>query len=81
MVLGCAYLGVINTLDYIAQLTGTRQFYLVMGEMHLLFAPPERLQATVTALTNYNVQKIGANHYRVKIKNNIAKMLVMKTLI
>ena len=62
VVLGCAHSGVINTLDYIAQLTGTRQFYLVMGGMHLLFAPPERLRATVTALTNYNVQKIGANH-------------------
>ena len=74
VVLGCAHSGVINTLDYIAQLTGTRQFYLVMGGMHLLFAPPERLRATVTALTKYNVQKIGANHYRVKIKNNIAKM-------
>jgi 7,8-dihydropterin-6-yl-methyl-4-(beta-D-ribofuranosyl)aminobenzene 5'-phosphate synthase len=62
VVLGCAHSGVINTFDYIAQLTGTRQFYLVMGGMHLLYASPDRLQATVAALTNYNVQKIGANH-------------------
>jgi len=62
VVLGCAHSGVINTLDYIAQLTGTKKFYLVMGGMHLLYASPERLQATVAALTNYNVQKIGANH-------------------
>jgi 7,8-dihydropterin-6-yl-methyl-4-(beta-D-ribofuranosyl)aminobenzene 5'-phosphate synthase len=62
VVLGCAHSGVMNTLDYIAQLTGTQQFYLVMGGMHLLYASSDRLQATVAALKNYNVQKIGANH-------------------
>ena len=62
VVLGCAHSGVINTLDYIAQLTGAQRFYLVMGGMHLLYATPDRLQATVTALEQYHVQKIGANH-------------------
>jgi 7,8-dihydropterin-6-yl-methyl-4-(beta-D-ribofuranosyl)aminobenzene 5'-phosphate synthase len=62
VILGCAHSGVINTLDYIAQLTGTQQFYLVMGGMHLLYASSDRLQATVAALKTYNVQKIGANH-------------------
>jgi 7,8-dihydropterin-6-yl-methyl-4-(beta-D-ribofuranosyl)aminobenzene 5'-phosphate synthase len=62
VVLGCAHSGVINTLDYIAQLTGQNQFHAVLGGMHLLKASGERLQATAEALAKYKVQKLGANH-------------------
>ncbi|MBO9998847.1 MAG: MBL fold metallo-hydrolase [Cyanobacteria bacterium SID2] len=62
VVLGCAHSGVINTLDYIADLTGVRRIYAVMGGMHLLRANRERLQATVDALSRYEVQHVGANH-------------------
>lgn len=62
VILGCAHAGVINTLDYIAQIANTKQFYAVIGGMHLLRANDDRLQATVDTLTHYNVQRIGANH-------------------
>ncbi|WP_199248053.1 MBL fold metallo-hydrolase [[Phormidium] sp. ETS-05] len=62
VVLGCAHAGVINTLDYIAHLTGKQQFRAVIGGMHLLQARPDRLAATLAALTKYNVQLLGANH-------------------
>jgi 7,8-dihydropterin-6-yl-methyl-4-(beta-D-ribofuranosyl)aminobenzene 5'-phosphate synthase len=62
VVLGCAHAGVINTLDYIAEITGAFKFQAVLGGMHLLKASRERIQATAAALAKYNVQKLGANH-------------------
>ncbi|MBZ8179450.1 MBL fold metallo-hydrolase [Oscillatoria salina] len=62
VVLGCAHAGVINTLNYITQLTGKEKIYAVMGGMHLINASRDRLQATVETLINYDVQLIGANH-------------------
>jgi 7,8-dihydropterin-6-yl-methyl-4-(beta-D-ribofuranosyl)aminobenzene 5'-phosphate synthase len=61
-ILGCAHAGVINTLDYIAEIANTNKFYAVIGGMHLLRANQERLQATVETLTKYDVQIVGANH-------------------
>jgi len=62
VVLGCAHAGVINTLDYIADITGEDKFYAVLGGMHLLHASTDRIQATVDQLKRYDVQIIGANH-------------------
>ncbi len=62
VVLGCAHSGVVNTLDYIAELTGRDQVYAVLGGMHLLRATPQRLEATVAALKQYGVQKVGPAH-------------------
>ena len=62
VILGCAHAGVINTLDYIAQIANTKKFYAVIGGMHLLRANEERLRATVETLTKYDVQIVGANH-------------------
>ncbi|UZQ54926.1 MBL fold metallo-hydrolase [Trichothermofontia sichuanensis B231] len=62
VVLGCAHAGVINTLDYIAKLTGATQFRAVLGGMHLLCASPERIQATIATLERYQVQTVAANH-------------------
>lgn len=62
VILGCAHAGVINTLDYIADLTGQSQFYGVFGGMHLVNASQRRIQATLEHLQKYSVQVIGANH-------------------
>ncbi|TVQ43509.1 MAG: MBL fold metallo-hydrolase [Gloeocapsa sp. DLM2.Bin57] len=62
VLLGCAHSGVINTLDYIAQITGTSEFYAVLGGMHLLRASNQRLESTLEALEKYKVQKLGPNH-------------------
>ncbi|GAB4538085.1 MAG: MBL fold metallo-hydrolase [Pleurocapsa sp.] len=62
VILGCAHAGVINTLDYIAQIANTKKFDAVIGGMHLLRATPERLKATVETLIKYDVRLIGANH-------------------
>ena len=62
VVLGCAHAGVINTLNYIAQITGKDKFYAIIGGMHLLNSRRDRVQATAEILTKYQVPIIGANH-------------------
>ncbi|WPF89031.1 MBL fold metallo-hydrolase [Cyanobacterium aponinum AL20118] len=62
VILGCAHAGVINTLDYISQITNKKEIYGVIGGMHLLRASQERLMTTVETLKKYNIQLLGANH-------------------
>ena len=62
VLLGCAHAGVVNTLDYIAELTGRARVYAVLGGMHLAHATPTRLEATIATLKRYGVQKVGTAH-------------------
>jgi 7,8-dihydropterin-6-yl-methyl-4-(beta-D-ribofuranosyl)aminobenzene 5'-phosphate synthase len=62
VILGCAHSGVINTLDYIINLTNRNTIYAVIGGMHLLNASEERIKRTITTFRKYNVHKIGIAH-------------------
>jgi len=62
VLLGCGHSGVINTLDYIARLTGARQFHAVIGGMHLLNAAQERIDKTIAALDAYGIRCIAPCH-------------------
>jgi len=62
VVLGCAHSGVVNTLEYVAELSAARPMLAVMGGMHLVRATNERLGATVAAFERFGVQKLGAAH-------------------
>lgn len=62
VIFGCAHAGVINTLNYITNLTGQNQFYAVLGGMHLVHASQKRIQVTLEYLRKYDVQVVGANH-------------------
>jgi 7,8-dihydropterin-6-yl-methyl-4-(beta-D-ribofuranosyl)aminobenzene 5'-phosphate synthase len=62
LLLGCAHSGLVNTLDYVAEVTGTARFRAVIGGMHLLNASPDRLKATINALKRYQVQLIAPCH-------------------
>jgi len=62
VVLGCAHAGVVNTLDYIAEMTGEKQIYAVLGGMHLLHAGAERMNRTIEAIKKYDIQSIGLAH-------------------
>jgi len=50
VLLGCAHAGVINTLDYIRELTGQAPLLAVIGGMHLRAASPARLTWTIEQL-------------------------------
>lgn len=62
VILGCAHSGVVNTLDYIARLSGASKFHAVIGGMHLGRASEERIAATAAALARYRVGAIRPAH-------------------
>jgi len=59
---GCAHAGLVNTLDYVADLTGRHDVYAVIGGLHLGRAGPERLERTVEAIERYGVQVLAPAH-------------------
>jgi len=62
VLLGCGHAGVVNTLDYVSKLSGANRFHAVIGGMHLLNASPERMDATIAALKQYQVQLLAPCH-------------------
>ncbi len=62
VILGCAHAGVINTLRHVQALTDNRPIHTVIGGMHLLHAGPERMDRTVAALRQLNVQRLAPCH-------------------
>ena len=62
VVLGCAHRGLINTLNHVAQITGEKEIYAVLGGMHLERAPSVQIEKTIGALKQFNLQKIGVSH-------------------
>jgi len=62
IVLGCGHAGIVNTMEYVSQLTGLQQIYAIIGGSHLVSASNQRLQQTINELKKYNVQKIMLSH-------------------
>jgi 7,8-dihydropterin-6-yl-methyl-4-(beta-D-ribofuranosyl)aminobenzene 5'-phosphate synthase len=62
VMLGCAHAGVINTLDYIRELTGKRSIHTVIGGMHLVSATIERMRRTTEDLRLLNVKRLLPTH-------------------
>lgn len=62
VVLGCAHAGIVNTLDYVAELFPNRPIRMVLGGMHLVRALPARIAYTIEVLRRYDVQRVGPAH-------------------
>ncbi len=62
VLLGCGHSGVINTLEYIQQVSGGKSIYAVMGGMHLLRASTKRLAFTGDNLERMAVRYLAPNH-------------------
>ena len=62
VILGCCHSGVVNTLEYIAELAGSGKIHAVIGGMHLLHADEERLEKTMQVFEKYDVDMIAAGH-------------------
>ncbi|RJP30450.1 MAG: MBL fold metallo-hydrolase [Candidatus Omnitrophota bacterium] len=62
ILLGCAHAGVVNTIKYVAELTGNKKIHTVIGGMHLLNASPERIRRTLETFRKFEVAVIGPVH-------------------
>jgi 7,8-dihydropterin-6-yl-methyl-4-(beta-D-ribofuranosyl)aminobenzene 5'-phosphate synthase len=62
VLLGCAHSGVINTLNYIRQLTDNRPLRAVIGGMHLVGASPLRIKRTIEELRRMGVEQLSPAH-------------------
>ncbi|MBU0637304.1 MAG: MBL fold metallo-hydrolase [Planctomycetes bacterium] len=62
VLLGCAHAGLVNSLDYIATLTGQSLIHAVFGGLHLWHATEERIARSLEALERYGVARLGAGH-------------------
>jgi len=62
VILGCAHAGVINTLNYIRELTGNRPIHTVLGGMHLLAAGPARIDKTLREFRSLGVKRLIPCH-------------------
>ncbi|TCJ14981.1 MBL fold metallo-hydrolase [Parasulfuritortus cantonensis] len=62
VLLGCCHAGVVNTLDYIGELTGGQPVHAVIGGTHLLRAGEERLARTADLLARLDVRLLAPNH-------------------
>lgn len=62
LLLGCAHAGLINILHHAKKKMGWDRFYAVIGGTHLVGADDDRVAATIEALEEFSVQKIGTAH-------------------
>jgi len=62
VILGCAHAGVINTLQYVRELTDGKPIHSVMGGMHLVGASTDRMNRTIDALRQLEVGRLGPAH-------------------
>jgi 7,8-dihydropterin-6-yl-methyl-4-(beta-D-ribofuranosyl)aminobenzene 5'-phosphate synthase len=59
---GCAHSGVVNTVRFVHELTGGRPIWALIGGMHLVAATATRLNQTVRALQEFDIQLLGPMH-------------------
>jgi 7,8-dihydropterin-6-yl-methyl-4-(beta-D-ribofuranosyl)aminobenzene 5'-phosphate synthase len=62
VLLGCAHAGVVNTLRFVQAETNGKPIHAVVGGMHLIAASAERLDRTVEALEELDVDRLAPVH-------------------
>jgi len=62
VILGCAHRGTINTLKHAADTLSADSVYMVIGGTHTAGVSDERMQATLDALRDIGIKKVGVSH-------------------
>ncbi len=62
IILGCAHAGLINILNHVRTHLPGETIHTVFGGTHLGFADTAQFEATVSELSNFNIQSLGASH-------------------
>jgi len=59
---GCSHAGIVNILKHVSGMCGSRTFENVIGGLHLVEAPDERIRKTCEALKGFDIKAIMAGH-------------------
>ena len=62
ILLGCCHAGLVNTLEHVAEQTGRRDIYAVIGGTHLGFCGQEQMARTISVLKQWKIAKVAASH-------------------
>ena len=62
VLLGCCHAGLINTLEHLAEKTGRRDVFAVVGGTHLGFCGAQQMEQTVKALKAWKISKLAVSH-------------------
>lgn len=62
VIMGCCHAGVVNTLNYAAELMGGCQIRAAVGGLHLIRAPKQRLKRTADYIKRIGVRTIAPCH-------------------
>ncbi|WP_298038429.1 MBL fold metallo-hydrolase [uncultured Desulfuromonas sp.] len=62
VVVGCAHAGLVNIMRHVLDQTGKDRIYAVVGGTHLAGANEEQFDATLGALQDFGIEKIGTSH-------------------
>lgn len=62
VILGCAHRGMINTIKHIMDYLGVDRLHSVWGGTHMIERSAEEIEATLEALKELQIKKIGAGH-------------------
>ncbi len=62
LILGCAHAGLVNILHHVSEQFGFDSFYAILGGTHLGFAEDAQFEATLKALEQFKVEKLGVSH-------------------
>ena len=62
LITGCAHRGIVNTVRHVQKLTKGEYIHSIIGGMHLMVAPQERIERTAHELKGLGLQRLGVSH-------------------
>jgi 7,8-dihydropterin-6-yl-methyl-4-(beta-D-ribofuranosyl)aminobenzene 5'-phosphate synthase len=62
IVTGCSHAGIVNIVKHSIELSGEKKIAAILGGFHLLAASEERIEKTVAALSQFDIELISAGH-------------------
>jgi 7,8-dihydropterin-6-yl-methyl-4-(beta-D-ribofuranosyl)aminobenzene 5'-phosphate synthase len=62
IITGCSHAGIVNITKHSVELTGVNKIIAIIGGLHLIEAPIERIRKTVEALSKFDIDLISAGH-------------------
>lgn len=62
LILGCTHRGIINTLEHVSKLTGSKKFHTIMGGLHLGGADEEKMDLIIKRLMDFQIDNLVTGH-------------------